>query len=72
MYGNDMNIQFTEFVRQQGGTKAVAQRLGCSVEAVQKWAKGDRRPRPDQALAIEKLSEGALPKEQWYWGEDAA
>jgi DNA-binding transcriptional regulator YdaS (Cro superfamily) len=62
-----MNIAFSEFVRANGGSKAIAQQLGVSAEAVQKWAKGDRRPRPDQALAIERLSNGTLPKERWYW-----
>lgn len=66
-----MNTQFSEFVRLHGGAKTIARQLGVSSESVQKWARGERRPRPDQALAIERLSNGELPKERWYWNDAA-
>ena len=66
-----MNTQFLEFVRESGGAPAVAKQLGVSVESIQKWSRGERRPRPDQALAIENLSGGVVKKEKWYWGDAA-
>jgi DNA-binding transcriptional regulator YdaS (Cro superfamily) len=62
-----MNDRFQQYVKNAGGPSAVAKRLGVSVESIQKWASGERRPRPEQALAIEQLTGGAIPKERWYW-----
>ena len=63
---------FKNYVRDSGGPSEVAKRLGVATVTVQKWANGTRRPRPDQALVIERDSDGAVPKESWYWPVKAA
>ena len=63
---------FRTYVKDSGGPSAVAKRLGVAPVTVQKWANGTRRPRPDQALEIERETSGAIPKESWYWPDKAA
>lgn len=62
--------RFEDFAAQSGGLRAVSKQIGVSYEAAQKWANGERRPRPDQALLIEQMSNGSVRKERWYWDDN--
>jgi len=65
-----MNI-FSQWVGQVGGAVKAADMLGVSPDAVRKWMRGDRRPRPDMALHIETVSGGAVPRDSLLWPQAA-
>lgn len=44
-----------------GGRKALAESLGVSESAINKWAIGERLPRPDRILMIEAMF--GIPRE---------
>jgi DNA-binding transcriptional regulator YdaS (Cro superfamily) len=43
----------------------LADKLGVDQTLVSKWLSGHRRPNVDNALAIERLTGGAVPVESW-------
>lgn len=63
---------FDVWVASKGGPKAAAQLLGVSREAVSKWRTGERRPRPEHAALIERVSEGAVPRDSLLFPEEQA
>jgi DNA-binding transcriptional regulator YdaS (Cro superfamily) len=65
---------FAEWVNSDkvGGVAAASALLGASESAIRHWMNGARRPRTDQALAIEVASGGRVPKEDWYWPRQAS
>ena len=60
-----------KYVEMVGGTKAAADRLGVSRQAVGHWLTGVRRPSPDAAMQIERQTDGAIRAEWVLWPEKA-
>lgn len=52
--------KFERWIRQNGGTKGVANALGVSQKGVQHWISGYCKPRAEIAYRILKLSKGQL------------
>lgn len=48
--------------------RAFAQLLGVTHPIVSMWLSGVRRPGLDSALAIERVTRGAVPAESWTKG----
>jgi DNA-binding transcriptional regulator YdaS (Cro superfamily) len=70
LYAYGMNT-FETWVKDSGGAGEVAKLLGVSPDAVRKWMRGDRRPRPEMAAAIERVSGGAVQRASLIWNEAA-
>lgn len=62
---------FTLWVASVGGASKAAAMLGVSPDAVRKWMRGDRRPRPEMASQIEAVSGGAVSRHAMIWNEAA-
>lgn len=51
--------------REQLSAADIAPRLGVHMSVVYRWIKGETTPSVDSALAIERLTNGAVPVESW-------
>jgi transcriptional regulator with XRE-family HTH domain len=56
--------------RQGYSPRQVARRLGVSRPAVQRWLQGVRLPGLRAALALERLTGGAVPARSWLAATD--
>jgi DNA-binding transcriptional regulator YdaS (Cro superfamily) len=61
---------FTSWVLQVGGADAAAKLLGVTPDAVRKWMRGDRRPRPAMMLHIEHVSKGVVSRTALLWSDN--
>lgn len=72
-YGFRMNeITLREWVREVGGGKAAAELAGVSEVSIWKYLSGERRPSPEVAARIERVSDGAVRKERLIWPSERA
>jgi DNA-binding transcriptional regulator YdaS (Cro superfamily) len=67
-----MDISLREWVTEVGGARAAAETIGIAEVTVWKYLSGDRRPRPEIAAKIERLSGGRVRKEALIWPSEAA
>ena len=65
--------QLSQYLTREGVTQsAFAERLGLTQATVSRLASGLLRPRLDTALAIERITAGAVPVESWAQQEGAS
>jgi DNA-binding transcriptional regulator YdaS (Cro superfamily) len=70
LYACPMNA-FSAWVNKVGGADAAAKLLGVTPDAVRKWMRGDRCPRPAMAAKIEQISLGEVSRSALFWPEAA-
>jgi DNA-binding transcriptional regulator YdaS (Cro superfamily) len=63
---------FSTWVESVGGPVQVAEILGCTPDAVRKWVRGERVPRPQMAAEIERASGGKVSRASLLWPPDQA
>ena len=61
---------FAAWVESVGGAGKAAALLGYTPDAVRKWMRGERIPRPQTAALIEKASCGQVPRGSLLWPTD--
>lgn len=54
-----------------GSRAALARSLGHDERVLYKWLSGHRRPGPDTAYAIQRITKGAVPMAAWVCHETA-
>jgi DNA-binding transcriptional regulator YdaS (Cro superfamily) len=58
---------FHAWVQSVGGAAQAADLLNVTPDAIYKWLKGHRLPRPAMAEKIERISGGAVPRASLLW-----
>jgi DNA-binding transcriptional regulator YdaS (Cro superfamily) len=58
---------FATWVNAIGGATEAAELIGCTPDAVRKWMRGERTPRPQTAAKIEVVSGGKVPRSSLLW-----
>lgn len=54
------------------GTQTAATVFGVPVRRIQSWSGGHRRPRPEMALKIERLTKGRVTYREIYESQEQA